>query len=160
MKKSIFLTLLIATAIAVSPVKAQFSIGPGVVYATELENVGISGVLNYDFANRIGLMGGFTYFLEKDNVNWWAIDLDATYNFYSVQERGSVYALAGVNFLVVKADYDPLDPDDIFDDNITGFNIGVGWKIGDGVIKLVPEVRYTIGEVDYLRVGVKLMFGM
>jgi hypothetical protein len=157
MKKGIFLVLMILGVMTVSSVKAQFSVGPGVVYGTNIETVGIDGVVHYAFPNKFGLMAGYTYFFEKDHVTWSAIDVDATYDIYSMGDRGSVYALAGVDFLHSKVQVLGVN----VTGNDTGVNVGAGWRIGiSGAMSLVPEVRYTFGGGDFLRVGVKLMFGL
>ena len=157
MKKGVFLAVMILGIMSVSSLKAQLSIGPGVHYATEIESIGIQGVAAYELPSNLGVMAGYTHFLEKDNVKWSAIDVDATYSLYSMEERGSVYALAGVSFLQTKVEIEGVK----VTGNDTGFNIGAGWKIGMGsTMNLVPEVRYTFVGDGFLRVGVKLMFGL
>lgn len=157
MKKGIFLAMMILGIMTVSSVKAQFSVGPGIVYGTQIETIGVDGVIHYAFPNKIGIMGGYTYFFEKSHVNWSSIDVDATYDFYSMGDKGSLYALAGVDFLHSKVKVGAVN----VTGNDTGVNVGAGWKIGMGSkMSLVPEVRYTFGGGDFLRVGVRLMFGL
>jgi hypothetical protein len=157
MKKGIFFAVMILGIMTVSSVKAQFSVGPGVVYGTNIETIGVDGVVHYAFPNKIGLMAGYTYFFEKDNVNWSAIDVDATYDLYSMGDRGSVYALAGVDFIHSKVKVLGAN----ITGNDTGVNVGAGWRIAMGTkMSLVPEVRYTFGGGDYFRAGVRLMFGL
>lgn len=157
MKKGIFFAVMILGMMTVSSVKAQFSVGPGVVYGTQIETIGVDGVIHYAFPNKIGIMGGYTYFFEKSHETWSAIDVDATYDLYSMGDRGSLYALAGVNFLHNKVKVAGVS----VTGNDTGFNLGAGWRIGMGTkASLVPEVRYTFGGGDFLRVGVRLMFGL
>lgn len=157
MKKGIFFAVMILGIMTVSSVKAQFSVGPGIVYGTQIETIGVDGVIHYAFPNKIGIMGGYTYFFEKSHVTWSAIDVDATYDFYSMGDKGSLYALAGVDFLHSKVKVAGVN----VTGNDTGVNIGAGWKIGMGsTMSLVPEVRYTFGGGDFLRVGVRLMFGL
>ncbi len=156
MKKGIFFAVMILGIMTASSLKAQFSVGPGVVYGTKIETIGVDGVVHYAFPNKIGVMAGYTYFFEKDHVTWSAIDVDATYDFYSMDDKGSLYALAGVNFIHSKVKVLGTE----VTGNDTGVNVGAGWKIAMGAMSLVPEVRYTFGGGDYLRVGVRLMFGL
>jgi len=157
MKKGVFFAVMILGIMTVSSLKAQFSVGPGIVYGTEIKTIGVDGVVHYAFPGKIGLMGGFTYFFEKDHVTWSAVDVDATYDFYKMGDNGSLYALAGVDFLHSKVKVGAIEATG----NDTGVNIGAGWKISMGTkASLVPELRYTFGGGDFLRVGVKLMFGL
>lgn len=144
----------------VSSLKAQFSIGPGIHYGTQIEQIGISANANYDFTDKFGVMGGYTYFLPKNSLNWWALDFDGTYSFLSLSDKSKLYALAGLNLLYYKY---PAIGDYVGSNSLsyTGVNIGAGWKLRLGKkMDLVPEVRYTFGNADYLRFGVKLMFGL
>ena len=172
----------------VSSLKAQFSVGPGVLYGTKIEQVGISANASYDFTAKCGAMAGYTYFFEKNSLKWWALDFDGTYSFASLNDKSKFYALAGLNLLyyqypdlnytaamVGNASLRGLDisPNKVMgvaaiaanvgtsSISYTGVNIGAGWKLGiSKKMDLVPEVRYTLGNANYLRISVKLMFGL
>jgi outer membrane receptor protein involved in Fe transport len=167
MKKRILFTLLTVGLISVSSLKAQFSIGPGVVYATEIENIGISANLNYDFSEKWGAMAGYTYFFEKEesgstgygtitnSVKYWTLDFDGTYTL-SNKDKSRLYVLAGLNMMY----WDYGDGETSTSD--AGFNLGAGWRYKLGKkMDLVPEARYTIRQgYGYFRIGVKLMLGL
>jgi opacity protein-like surface antigen len=164
MKKSILLTVIIAGFMSVSPLKAQFSIGPGVVYGTEIEQVGLSANASFDFLKRLGVMGDYTYFFKKNSLEWWTLDFDATLDVLRFSETSKLYGLAGVNWTYYSF------PEGTYSTGsgsktYTGFNLGAGWKIGvANKMSVVPEVRYTFASLEsssgYLRFGVKLMFGL
>ena len=161
MKKRIFFTLLMVGIITVSSLKAQLSFGPGILYASDIETMGISANVSYNFAGKLGAMATYTYFTGKtltygetsQETNWWALDLDGTYTLSS-KEKSKFYALAGWN--IIYWDYGNAQPND----NHSGFNLGGGWKFGlSKNFELVPEARYTFANGGgYFRGGLKLMF--
>lgn len=164
MKKRILFTLMIAGVLTVSSLKAQFSIGPGVHYATFIQTSGVSANANYDFTKKFGAMAGYARFFEKTNLeskdenSWWALDADVTYNLLSLSDKIKLYALAGLNVLYWKYSNEPNR-----DESETGLNVGAGCKFGIWKkMYLVPEVRLTIHDESdgFFRFGVKLMFGL
>ena len=157
MKKRILFTVLIVGLTGLSSLKAQFSIGPGVAYGTNIDQIGILGNVTYNFAGKWGVMGGYTYFFKKQDLTWSSIDVDATYNFDQVNDKNNLYALAGIDFLSAKVSYLGYSSTG----SNTGLNLGVGWKTKVGQkMYLVPEARYTIINNGYLRLGVRLIFGL
>jgi hypothetical protein len=158
MRKRILLTVLIIGLTTVSSLKAQFSLGPALVYATDINTLGISANANYGINEKFGAMGSYTYFFSKDHVDWWALDIDGTYTFTTLSDKSKLYALAGFNIIYWKYNYMGYTTPN---DSHAGINIGAGLKYALGKkMDLVPEVRYTIESGGYLRAGVKLMFGL
>ncbi len=158
MKKRFLFTLIILLIVTVSTVKAQFSIGPGVIYGTKIKQLGLTANVAYDMTKKWGLMADYTYYFPKNSLNWWSLDFDARHNICSMNDKNSIYALAGLNLLYYKV---PNSSDYLGSPNVnyTGLNIGAGWKIAlKEKINLIPEARFTFGNLDYLRLGVKLMF--
>ena len=154
MKKHLLLTVIIIGIMAASSVKAQLRIGPGIGYVTETKTLMLYASANYDLSKNFGVMAAYDYiFANTSDHKWWGLDLDGTYTFERQKEMGKLYALAGLNIL--HRSY--LDSSQSY----TGLNIGVGWRLGIGdKMELVPETRITLGELSYLRLGVKLMFGL
>ena len=158
MKKRFLFTVIIIGIMTVSSVKAQFSIGPGVLYGTKIETFGISANANYDITEKFGAMADYTYFFEKNSVNWWSLDLNGTYTFF--KHNVEWYALAGLDLLYYKVKVGTLYTASS-SSSYSGVNIGTGWKIKiNDKIKLVPEWRYTISNYGYFRFGAKLMFSI
>jgi len=152
MKKLFSFSVIIIGIMAVSTVKAQFRIGPGLGFVTETKTLMLSASANYDLAKNFGLMAGYDYIFAKTSSHkWWGLDLDGTYTFVRENEKGKLYALAGLNLLYYSY------PGSSF--NYTGVNIGVGWRLALGdKLELVPETRVTLGNLSYLRLGLKIMF--
>jgi outer membrane immunogenic protein len=165
MKKCILFTVFIIGIMSVSPLKAQFSIGPGMVYGSQIEQVGLSANAGFDFL-RFGVIGDYTYFFKKNSLEWWTLDLDGTLNLLGLGNLTKLYALAGLNMLYYTfpgtgGSYGTGSGSK----NYSGFNIGAGLKVGLGKkMHLVPEVRYTFVSLEsssgYARIGVKIMFGL
>lgn len=153
--KNVFLfTVIIIGIMAVPSAKAQFRVGPGLGYVTETKTLMLNASANYDLPKNFGLMAGYNYiFANTASHKWWGLDLDGTYTFVRENEKGKLYALAGLNLLYLSYPG--------YSNSYTGINIGVGWRLAIGnKMELVPETRVTLGDLSYLRLGLKLMFGL
>jgi outer membrane immunogenic protein len=166
MYKKILFSIVIIGIMTVSSLKAQISVGPGILYGTKIESAGISANAGFDITKKISVLAAYGYFLDKEpysdgsNSNWWTIDADAAYKFCKMSDKSSLFVLAGVNLIYFKYASSMGNYTGIYN-RLTGANIGAGWKLGMGnKMDLVPEVKYTFGDFNYLRFGVKLMFGL
>jgi hypothetical protein len=99
-------------------------------------------------------MAGYDYiFSNTASHKWWGLDLNGTYTFVRENEKGKLYVLAGLNFL-----HESFPG---YSASFKGVNMGVGWRLAIGNnMELVPETSITIGNLSYLRLGLKLMFGL
>lgn len=154
----------------VTNINAQISVGPGVVFGTDINNIGFSINGKYEFNEKWSAAPSFTYFLKKDYVNWSALDLDANYQITEIENIGGLYAIGGLNLTFWKVKYD-VDYDmgeyGSFSDSGSangsdaGINLGIGLNVPMGdKLALAPELRYTLGGANYLRAGVKIMFSL
>ena len=74
--------------------------------------------------------------------------------------KSDLNVLAGVNLIYFKSASSLGSITGIYN-RLLGANIGVGWKLKMGnKNNLIPEIRYTLGDLNYLRFGVKFMFGL
>ena len=159
-KKVITLILILFSSISL---RAQISVGGGLVYGTEIENIGISVNGLYEVNETWKAAPTFTYFLEKNYVNWSVLDLDAHYNLTEIENIGNLYALGGLSFTFWSWD-------DSYNWGIPGLDLNgteVGVNLGMGIRKnineklfLTPEIRYTLGDADYLRISIKIFFSL
>jgi len=154
MKNRYLFTVIVIGIMTVSAAKAQFRIGPGLGYVTETKTLMLTASANYDLAKNFGVMAGYDYiFARTSSHKWWGLDLDGTYTFVRENEKGKLYVLAGLNLLYQSTPG--------YNYNYTGVNLGVGWRLALGEkMELVPETRVTIGNLSYLRLGLKLMFNL
>jgi len=77
--------------------------GAGLVYATEIDNIGINLNGAYSITEEWEASLGFSHIFEKDYVRYNVLDLDAHYVFYQHDEKLNVYGLAGLGFTFWKA---------------------------------------------------------
>lgn len=165
--KNLFKTLIaIVLFFTVAETSAQMSAGAGIVYGTDINNVGFSVNGKYEINEDWSAAPSFTYFLKKDYVNWSALDLDANYQLTELENIGGLYAIGGLNLTFYKIKYD-FDFGEFGSSNGSatgsdaGINLGLGLNVpaGDNMA-IAPEIRYTLGGANYLRIGVKVLFGL
>jgi hypothetical protein len=166
MKKFFLATIVFAFFFSSFQASSQISAGGGIVYATDINNIGISANGKYQINETWSAVPTFTYFFKKNGITWSALDLDANYNITEIENLGSLYALGGLNMTFFKWKYDA-DFGEFGDfsgsasGSDAGVNIGAGLNIAKNEkFAIAPELRYTLGGANYLRVGVKIMFGL
>jgi opacity protein-like surface antigen len=161
MKKLIKLAIILFALFTFSEATAQISAGLGVHYGTDINNVGFSINGKYEINEEWSAAPSFTLFLKKDYVTWSALDLDANYKITEIEKVGALYGLAGLNMTFYKVKYDFGEWGGEYSDTgvEVGLNLGVGIDIPvSEAIKVAPEVRYTLGGANYLRIGAKVMY--
>lgn len=184
MKKNILLVFAIvlsANVFAQSFDVSKLRAGAGLVYATEVSNVGINLNGVYSFTDQWEGSLGFTHIFEKDYLTYNMLDFDVHYVFYTPDEKLNVYGLAGLGFTfwdidsptIYISDYTGFDfgmsatsalistPNASMSGNGTdlGLNLGVGanYKLSDK-LNLAPEIRLTVTDNTYLRIGATLQY--
>ncbi|GAO31508.1 hypothetical protein [Geofilum rubicundum] len=96
------LTLILAMAVIVLSAKAQnnesgnIRAGAGLVYATDINNLGVAFKGVYTFTPEWEGAFGFTHILKKDYVSYNVIDLDAQYIFSQSGDQISFFAIGGL----------------------------------------------------------------
>lgn len=169
MKNLLSAIILLVVVFSFSETKAQISVGGGLHYGTDINNVGFSANGKYEFNESWAAAPSFTYFLKKNNVNWSALDLDANYQITEIGEIGGLYGIGGLNltFWGYKIDDSLLGEYAAFygdlDTNATevGLNLGLGLNVvATEKLAIAPEIRYTVGGANYFRIGVKVMFAL
>lgn len=164
--KNLLKTLAVAIFIlVVTEASAQISVGGGIVYGTDINNIGISANGKYEFNEKWAAAPAFTYFLKKNYVNWSALDLDANYQITELENIGGLYAIGGLNMTFYKIKINGLSEFMGGSDSVTGSNTGLNLGVGLNFAAsekfiIAPELKYTISSGSYLRAGVKIMFGI
>lgn len=142
--------------------KAQFTVGAGLGYATDISSLGISANVGYEIDETWAATGSYTHFLEKDYYKWSAIDFNANYKLSEIENLGKFYAIGGINITTVKLDLPGLPGflgSSSTSESNFGVNIGAGLKVDlSEKMILAPEMTYSISSGSYLRIGAKLMF--
>ncbi len=177
--KSITILAIILT-FSTTESKAQISAGGGLWYGTNINTVGFSINGKYQFNESWSADPAFTYFLKKDGITWMALDFDANYIITEIDNVGKLYGIGGLNITFFKYKFDVdlteytlnhtksasiFDPGaSIYSSSVSGSNVGLNLGIGLSVpvgngMAIDPEIRYTISDGGYLRLGAKFMFG-
>lgn len=150
----------------------QISVGGGLWYGSDISSLGISANARYQFNDKWSAAPSFTYFLEKDYVKWSTLDFDANYALTEIENLGSLYAIGGIGitFWSINIDGSDFGMDDYgFDEMFSldasgsdfGLNLGVGLNIeASEKFGIAPELKYTISDGGYFRVGAKILFGL
>lgn len=139
--------------------------GAGLVYATEIGNIGLNFNGAYAITEEWEASLGFSHIFEKDYLSYNILDLDVHYVFYQHDEKLNVYGLAGLGFTFWKATIPAMNfgmystPEASATGTETGLNLGIGanYKLSDK-LNLAPEIRYTIMDGSYLRIGASVQY--
>ncbi len=97
--KKVILAMCVALAggLCASAQKGDIAVGLNVGYGTEIKNVGIGIEGQYNITDAIRAEAGFDYFLEKDGLSMWDVNLNFHYLF-NVAEKIKVYPLVGITY--------------------------------------------------------------
>lgn len=147
------LSLMIVTA---SAQKGDMKIGPLVAYGSEIKNPGFGIKFHYGINDRIRLAPDFIYYLEKNDVTWWELNVNGHYTF---SESGDMafYALGGLNLLGVKVNFMGASTSD----SEMGINLGAGvQKPLTSRLLGVAEAKYTLSSADQLVISVGFLFNL
>jgi hypothetical protein len=162
MKNLVKISFFVLVLFSFSGLKAQISGGLGLVYGSNINNIGITLNGNYEFNEQWSAAPTFTYFFKKDYISWSALDLDVNYQFSGLDNVGKLYAIGGLNMTFYKWDYDlgVIGYDGTVTGSEVGLNLGIGLSVPVSEKMLVaPEIKYTVGGANYLRIGAKVMLG-
>src|SRR5690625_5743311 len=103
-----------------------YTIGVGLMYGTEIEQLGIRVDGYYTINPDIRAGVGLGYFFPDDFIGgvrkWFDLDLNGNYFVYS-EESLSIYGLAGLNIAFLTIDFDGIDSETVTE---IGLNLGAG----------------------------------
>ena len=136
-------------------IRAQFSLGPGLAFGTDVDEIGIQVRGINSFTDQWRGSADVIYYLDglKD-FSIWEINLNAHYVFADAN-KFNAYALAGFNVLLFSASF----LGESSTSTEAGLNLGTGGQyfISDKVSGLV-ELKYTISDLNQLVIGLGLQF--
>jgi len=143
---------------------SKFRAGAGLVYATEIGNIGINLNGVYAFTDQWEGAFGYTHVFEKDYVTFNIFDFDAHYVFHQQDEKMNFYGIGGLAITSTKVDIPAIDfglgtiGGEVTDSSV-GFNLGVGmnYKLSEQ-FNLAPEARFTIMDGSYFRIGASVQY--
>ena len=142
-----------ALALDSSPASAEgISAGGGLVYGTEIEELGIQLNGYYDLGDvvenlRVG--ADFTYWFVDDPASVWTFNINGHYIFLR-PDAALVYGLAGLNIYHYSVEAFG------FETSVTepGLNLGIGGEYSVAEqLGLYAELKYVISDADQAVLG-------
>lgn len=147
--KRLFVTLVILMTgfCATWAQKGEQSIGAKLSYGSEIENLGFGVHYRNNLTDHFRVEPSFDYFLKKDYVTSWDLNLNAHYLF-ELSNNMSIYPLIGLTYSHWGVDLGSIDFGDIKVD--TSANEGrFGINLGGG-IELPVSYNFSVGaELKY-----------
>lgn len=137
--------------------KGEKAVGVNLGYGTEISNLGIGAKFQYGITDAIRAEASFDYFLKKDFVSMWDINVNAHYLF-PIAEKLKVYPLVGLTYTNWKMDGSDFNFDfedeelNEYGDGISGDSSSTG-KFG---VNLGAGVEYAI--TDRLNVSFEVKY--
>lgn len=157
MKKLLFTFIVVLTSLCASAqVKGDKAIGINVSYGTEISNVGIGVKGQYSLTDAIRAEAAFDYFLKKDGLGMWDINLNAHYLF-PVASKVKVYPLVGLTYTNwnygdgnLEEDFETLYEYDEYDDSYGSGSTGkFGVNLGGGISYDIADKLVLNADVKY-----------
>lgn len=163
MKKTIFtlIVLLLSASVSLQAQESKIRAGAGLVYATDINNLGLALKGVYAITPEWEGAFGFTHILKKDYVSYNIVDLDAHYVFAQTSDEMSFYGLAGLALNFWKVDFGDLGwgLGGTATGSDAGLNLGVGMNyLLSSNLRLVPEVRFTVLDGSFARLGATVQY--
>lgn len=143
---------------------AQISVGGGLAFGTEVEELGIQAGGVYTINEEFRAAADFIYYLTGDDndfggdFTWWEFNANGHYLFVT-EEDMIVYALGGLNFASFSYDFnfEGFGGGSVSETEI-GLNIGAGLEYGLGFADLYGELKYALSSADQLVLSAGLRF--
>lgn len=132
MKKIVLTAIIALFSFGAYAQKGQTAVGVNLAYPTDLKSLGIGVKGSYGITDALRTQATFDYFLKKNNLSAWDINLDVHYLF-PMGSNFSLYPLAGLTYLRTSFDGfsatadTPTTHSSISDGHI-GVNLGGGFQ--------------------------------
>ena len=154
--RKLFLTAVIALlSIGAYAQKGQTYLGGQLAYPTDIESLGIGVKGGYGITDAIRAQATFDYFLKKNNVSCWDLNLDVHYLF-PLGNNIKVYPLAGLTYFHSSVDgftqtvntsggSVTVGSNESYSDGNLGVNLGGGFQYDlTDKLTLNAEVKFQI----------------
>jgi opacity protein-like surface antigen len=119
MKKLFFVICMMLMSVATFAQQGKMTVGIHGDYMIDSpKNFGIGANIGYEVINNVRGVAEFNYFLKKDGISYWNVEVNGEYLFRLADGAFTLYPLVGVDLLGIKAgDYS---------DSKLGLNLGAG----------------------------------
>ena len=146
---------------------AQTTVGGGIVYGTEVENIGINVTGQYFINENIAIAPSFTYYFPKTIVanysfKWYEVNADGNYYFAIADSKIKPYGLAGLNVSIISfpnASFGGFGSTTSDSSTKIGANIGGGasYDIGKNITPFA-QLKYTLSSFNQLAIMAGVRF--
>lgn len=160
----LFISLFSVSAFSQTFDLSRLRAGAGPFFTSYFNSVGLNfnGVYNLDDVWEGSL--GITHVFPQDYINSTILDFDGHYIFYNANSDLNFYALGGIGFTFYRDTYNYPNPGPGYrprhlNETWPGLNVGAGMnlKLND-FLNLAPEVRVTIANSAYARIGATVQY--
>lgn len=136
----------------------DFSLGGGLGYGTQINNVGLNFRGDVKFDKQWSITPHFNYFFNKTEgeviYKWNALNIDGHY-FFEMDQIWTIYPLFGINFSTVSEKINDIK----FSNSDVGINLGIGAEYNfDRRLSGFGEIKYVISDADQLVITLGLLF--
>lgn len=175
----LFLTMVSGLTLLSQPAQAQMTdrddspvnkieLGAGLVYGSEVDNLGIRFEGLYDINPQFDASAELTYFFQEDvpggNRSFVTLNSDVHYQFPLESDEFNVYGLGGLNLAISS---NPTYTNPVTGQEYGGTEARLGLNLGGGFEYpvdfgyLIGEMKYVISDFDQLVVnaGVRIPLG-
>lgn len=144
--------------------RGEKSAGISINYGTEIETVGFGFNFNYNITDEIRLNPNFTYFLKKNDVNIWDVNVDVNYLF-DIAPWFKAYPVAGLSLATAHWSVIYTAPGSNHvksksNETRFGVNIGAGFEYDiapDWAVNF--QIKYRImSDIDQAVIGVGVLY--
>lgn len=145
------LTTVVLTLVVVVGSHAQYRLGAGLAYGSDVEEFGIGANGEFFLNKKVAVSPSvIVYFLENspnEDRSFW--ELNTNINYYFANEGAlEVYALGGVNLGTAKNDRRGIDNDDDATTEL-GLNLGIGTNFDiNSSVKPFAQLKFVVGDFD------------
>lgn len=140
----------------VSTSQAQKTIGAGLTYGSEIENLGLGVNAEFDINQTIDFSPSILFYFKKNGFSMWEVNGNINYIFS--QNGPTIYGIGGINLTTIKVDLGPFGN---VSDTELGLNLGIGASFAEmGSVRPFAEAKYVLGNYDQLSLfgGVRFPF--
>ncbi|MFV0554031.1 MAG: outer membrane beta-barrel protein [Mangrovibacterium sp.] len=173
MKKLFLIAALAVATLGSAFAQGPFKAGANLTYGTDNLNLGLGINGAYSITEQIEIAAAFSHFFgTSESIPGTSVpgvgtvggyDLSSSYNVLDVDARYyfaeagafNIYGAAGfaMNMFTSKAG------DNKTTGNTSGLNLGIGAKYElNDALSLVPEVKYTLNDGSFMRIGVSVLY--
>ena len=156
MKKILMIACMMLASVGAFAQQGKCTLGVhGAYLLDDPNNFGIGAQAGYEIIDNLRGVAEFNYYLKKDNISWWNVEVNAEYLF----KFGAltVYPLAGIDLTGWSADYGFGSTSD----SKLGLNLGAGleyWLSPSLALKAEFNYKTQYDGFSALKAGVVIPF--